>query len=529
MTGAPSKRPNVLILMADQLRADLVGANGSPICRTPNLDRLAREGVSYSRAYCVTPLCTPARAALFSGRYPHSNGLWANTQYPDTPTPRLRDSERLLFEHLAAACGPSASHPPTASDPTVRLSRAGYRCGYVGKWHIGFAEPGDENLDSAAGAGSAGRLDEAGEATKHGIHNFFDGATARRLHYERLGLPPRSDVGGAAQRTMRGDHPPMCGVTPYPEEYHGDVAIAAQASHLLRSYREQGLGTSERPFALVCSFHGPHFPIEVPEEYASLYDPADVPRPASFDDTFEGKPQGQRSHPWLQLAAHLSWPEWQRVIAHYWGFVSFIDALMGRVLATLEDAGLAEHTIVLATADHGEMAGHHRMFDKGPYFYEDVLRVPLIWRVPGHAPGHLGQAAPPAGTDPSLVSHVDVVPTLLALTGVAQIEGSPPLQGRNLLDGPRDAIFAEATPGDKPNPQGHVRAIVTDRWKYVFRPEDDIRHELYDLTADPDELHNLAADTSHTSTLRTLQQRLALRMRDTQDPLSPPIESLTHA
>src|SRR5581483_8669787 len=97
------QRPNILILMADQLRSDCLGTNGAPICRTPHLDRLAQGGVSFQRAYCVTPLCTPARAALFTGRYPHSNGLWANTHYPHTPTPRLRAGERLLFEHLAAA------------------------------------------------------------------------------------------------------------------------------------------------------------------------------------------------------------------------------------------------------------------------------------------------------------------------------------------------------------------------------------------------------------------------------------------
>ncbi|MGH2353472.1 MAG: sulfatase-like hydrolase/transferase, partial [Chloroflexota bacterium] len=228
-----SERPNVLILMADQFRADLVGANGSPICQTPQLDRLAADGVTFSRAYTPTPLCTPARAALFTGRYPHSNGLTANTQYAESPTPRLRQGEHLLFEHLAAA---------------------GYRCGYVGKWHLNLG-------------------DEAAVAPSRGVADFFSRAAAGRLHRERRNLPPRDDVGQARARTMQGPHPPMSGVAPYPEAYHPDAAVAAQTVALLGEYRAGGLGLPDRPFALVCSFSGPHFPIEVPEPYAGLYDP----------------------------------------------------------------------------------------------------------------------------------------------------------------------------------------------------------------------------------------------------------------
>jgi arylsulfatase A-like enzyme len=476
--AAAGERPNVLILLADQFRADLVGANGSPICRTPTLDRLARDGVSYARGYTTYPLCTPARGALFTGRYPHSMGLTANVQYPETPTPRLPDSEKLLFEHLAAA---------------------GYRCGYVGKWHL-----------------NAG--DEAAEARRRGVTDFFRGAEAAALHRERLGLPRREDVSGARQRTMAGPHPPMSGAAPYPEPYHQDAGIAGQAAALLRRYAADGLGTRGRPFALVCSFHGPHFPIEVPEPWASLYRAKDVPRFASFDDTFEGKPQGQRTHPWLQLGAHLSWPEWQRVIAHYLGFVTYIDAHMGRVLDALEDVGLSNRTVVVATADHGEMAGRHRMFDKGPYLYEDVMRVPLVWRGPGTTS---------RGRDERLASHVDVLPTLLELTGVAPIDGAPALQGRSLLAAEeQDAIFAETHAGDKVNPQVDARMVLAGDCKYVFRPGDPSARsggevdELYDLARDPEELRNVAADETYAGVREALRTRLRTWMRETEDRLA---------
>jgi choline-sulfatase len=486
---------NVLILMADQFRADLAGHNGSPVCRTPSLDRLAREGTGFGRAYTTTPLCTPARAALFTGRYPHSHGLVANTQYAESPTPSLPGSEKLLFEHLAAA---------------------GYRCGYTGKWHLNVG-------------------DEAAEARRRGVTDFYPAGRAAALHRERLGLPPRDDVTRARQRTMAGNNPPMSGVAPFPLEYHQDAGIAGQAIELLRTYVAEGLGTPERPFALVCSFHGPHFPIEPPEPFASMYRPESVPRPASFDDTFDGKPQGQRTHPWLQLASHLSWPEWQRVIAHYWGYATFVDALMGRVLDALHDLDLAGSTVVFATADHGEMAGHHRMFDKGPYPYEDVVRVPYVWRVPG---------APARGVDDRLVSHVDALPTLLAVAGVTSIDGTPPLQGHSLAPvlageadpADRSAVFAETNTGDTVNPQHDTRMVVSATGhKYVYRPRDPASQngagfdELYDLSADSGELRNTIDCENHRPVRDDLRARLAAHMRRTDDPLPAPRAAVSHA
>lgn len=482
-----AERPNVLVLMADQLRADLLGVNGSPICRTPHLDRLAAQGVSFSRAYTPTPLCSPARAALFTGRYPHSNGITVNTRPPDSPTPCLHEGERMLFEHLAPA---------------------GYRCAYLGKWHLSMG-------------------DEGAEATRRGIVDFVSRPQAIRRHAKRLHLAPRDDVGLSRQRTMEGDHPPMSGPAPYPETYHPDAAVASETVELLRRYVADGRGSPERPFALVCSFFGPHFPIEVPQPYASMYDPQLVPRPESFDDSFEGKPQGQRTHHWLQLASHLSWPEWQRVIAHYWGYCTYIDTLMGRVLAAVDELGLAPSTLVHATADHGEMAGHHQMFDKGPYFYEDVMRVPAVWRWPDHIP-------PRPAPDEALVGHVDTVPTVLQLTGVPALPGSPPLQGDSLarhltgagrLD--RDYVFGETTDADRAlpainlatvNPQVDARVVIGRRWKYVFRPDD--LDELYDLADDPGELRNLAASPAHGAVAQQLQEALAQWMRATGDPFS---------
>jgi len=389
------------------------------------------------------------------------------------------------------------------------LSASGYRCGYAGKWHLNVG-------------------DEAAEAHRRGITDYVSRAEAARRHRERLALPTRADIGGGRRRTMEGNHPPMSGVTPYPEPYHPDAAVAGETVALLHEYAQHRAGDpgnqTSHPFALVCSITAPHFPIEVPEPFASLYAPTSVPRFGSFDDSFANKPPGHTSHPWLQLGAHLTWSEWQQVIAHYWGFCTYVDTLFGRVLNALDELGLADDTLVVATADHGEMAGRHRMFDKGPYFYEDVLRVPYVWRLPD-------RLAPQPKPDETLLSHVDFLPTVLDLLDVPQLPDAPSLQGQSLaghlagsmpLD--RECVFGETTDSDRVNPQTNARAVVTATHKYVYRPGDV--DELYDLEADPEELHNLSGATGATGQISRLEaqlrQTLAHWMDDTNDPLERP-------
>jgi choline-sulfatase len=165
------------------------------------------------------------------------------------------------------------------------------------------------------------------------------------------------------------------------------------------------------------------------------------------------------------------------------------------------------------------MAAHHRMFDKDPYFYEDVVRVPFIWRWPGHVPAQDGPTS-------QLVSHVDVVPTLLELAGATPAPDAPPLQGQSLVPALREgaaaraAVFCETTIGDLPNPQINARMILRGDWKYVYRLDDT--DELYDLCRDSDEMANLASSPEHEPIRRDLAEALAAWMRVTADPLPPP-------
>jgi len=477
-----SERPNLLVVICDQMRADVLGCAGSPHCRTPHLDALAATGTRFAHAYTPTPLCTPARGSLMTGRYPHSHRLVANTQYAETPTPALPSDERMVSERLAAG---------------------GYRCDYTGKWHLN-------------------RGDEAAEAARRGFTTFGGTHAGYARSLVDVGIAQERSSLRSNERTMRGEHAPMCGTAPVDADHTYNSFIADEAVALLRGYGAAGVGGADRPFALWCSMPGPHFPLEVPVPYAGMYDPDAVPRPVSFSDTFAGKPGGQRWHPWLQLAAHLSWPEWQRLIAHYWGYVTYMDTLVGRVLAALDDTGLRKRTAVVFLADHGEMAGHHRMFDKGPYLYEDVMRVPFIVRYPDVVPTG-------AVRGDGFANLVDLVPTLLDLAGV-QPQGGQPFEGRSLLPALRGEaalpadVFAETNTGDLVNPQLDTRMIRRGDWKYVLRPGE--RDELYDLRDDPDELTNRIGDAR---TVRAaLRDALAAWMETTHDPLRAYLESYRH-
>ena len=465
--GKRKKAPNLLFVMTDQQRFDTLSVNGAPICRTPNLDRLASKGANFTRAFTNAPLCSPARGVMMTGRYPHSNGLTANTHYSETPTPGLKSGEVMISEILA---------------------EAGYRCGYIGKWHLSFDQ-----------------------SVQRGFSEWDVTHRSYGAYLQQRGVDP-GIPGEASHRTLRVENAPLCGTSPLSEDDFRDVFIIRKATEVLKMYHER------RPFALWCSIPGPHFPLEIPEPYASLYDPASVPENPSFDDPIINKPKGQKTHSWLQLGAHLDWSAWQRVIAHYWGYVTLLDKHIGVLLDTLEELDMASDTLIVFLSDHGEMAGSHHMFDKGPFMYEDVMHIPMILSYPGVIPES-------RTVSDAFVSHLDIAPTILDYLGQPipeNVQGKslrPVIEGQTSAD--RDCVFAECSAGDIPNRQENVRMIRTARWKYCYRPDDDM-DELYDLDSDPYEMCNRIDDAGCLPVIRDLRSRFAEWMRSTRDSLPPP-------
>lgn len=295
---------------------------------------------------------------------------------------------------------------------------------------------------------------------------------------------------------------PLYSMEPVPEEIVPARAVLDEASAMLETY-----GREQEPFFLVVSFLEPHWPNVLPGAYASMYDPASIPPWPNFDDPFDDKPRTNAAGTEHFGVEGFTWEDWQPVVGRYLGAVSFLDEIIGRLLGRLADAGLAEETAVIVSTDHGDMAGSHRQFNKGPLMYEEVYHVPLVIRGPGL----------PAGTSDALTSHVDLIPTLLDLCGVSPTKS----HGRSLLPLQqhktpwRDALMCEFH-GDEFGLYSQ-RMLRRDRYKLVYNPN-DVR-ELYDLEDDPFELRNLALLPEYREVRRELEDALLLIMQETEDPL----------
>ena len=459
MQGA---RPNILFLFSDQHRHDAMGCSGAPICETPALDALAESGVQMMHAFTPTALCSPARAALLTGLFPHNNGQLAN----------MGNFNGVFDTQMLDAIG----YPRL-------LSEVNYSVNYVGKWHL--PRPGDSAFwhfdDWLTEAQYASETAEAG----------FDADPAREV-----------------QRLEWGERAPFCGRAELPAERMQEAWCADKTIELLNKH-----AGGDSPFMIFTSFFGPHFPYAVPAPYDTMYDPDAVERWANFDDAFIDKPLIQQKELMRWNAGHLTWPDWQRVIAHYWGYCTFIDAQIARILARLDALDLAENTVVIYCSDHGDMVGSHRLFNKGMYMYDEIYRIPLLIRWPG---------VTTAGTRCNeFVSLVDLMPTLLDIADVQPphtLDGrslKPLMQGASVPDWPDD-IFAEFHGYE--STLFSQRMVRTKRWKYIYNP--GAEDELYDIAGDPAELHNLAGRLGHRHVLRRMKARLLRWLERTHDTIA---------
>jgi arylsulfatase A-like enzyme len=456
-------RPNVLMIVSDQERADVLGCYGGP-CRTPAIDRLAADGVRFETCLAPTAICSPTRASFLTGLYPHGHGILNNVHEPDA-----------LRVELA---------PGTVTYPEL-LREAGYRLGYVGKWHAGRGGPQALGFHDVVMAPDvvAGANDEA---IVEAEPELSEPIYARYPHGRLLiaGIDPR---------------PPQATET----RRDSDAAIG-----LLRQYADL-----DQPFCIRLDFEGPHHPYMPPEEFAAPYEPRAIPPWPNFVDDATIKPAAQARLIEQRGVVGWTWADWQPVVARYFGFVSFIDAEIGRVLDTVDALGLRETTVVIHTADHGDMTGSHGgQFNKGPLMYDEICRVPLIVRDPRSA----GR-----GVYHGLVGSPALMPTILELAGVPV---PPGLHVSSLVPSIDDP--APAPEGDAAYAEYHgdewglysMRMIRTRTAKYVYSPHGT--DELYDLEADPYELVNRVEDPAHSELRARLQGRLRDWMIKTDDPLA---------
>ena len=473
---------NLLLVTTDQQRADSIGAYGNPVCRTPNLDRLAAQGTRFTGARTQNPYCQPSRATILTGTYPSTHGVSCNgIDLPDD-----------------AAAGSVAR----------LLGAAGFRTGIIGKAHFASIYPmvPTGKLESVEGSASmpedwtgpyAG-FDHAElilfghmlrMAPMMGRWNWCFGPPPLGLHYARWLFRDGPEAGRERLALMQ---PEAAGATwdhtqtwknALPEEHHPTTWVADRAIEWLR-----GAAAPGKPFFGWVSFTDPHHPMDPPRPWCDLYDEADVAEvlPEQRDEEFDTKPaihrlwsQGARGREmeWANPGgATLTHEELARMTAGYYGMVSQLDYAVGRVLGCLDELGVADDTLVVMTTDHGELLGDHQMIFKGPLHYEGLLRVPLIVRGAGFEPGAV--IDDPVGT-------IDLAPTFLRAAGVPVPEA---MEGVPLQELGRDHVLTE---------DDHqilfrlpLRTITTRRWKLTRYEAQEGVGELYDLVDDPGEFVN---------------------------------------
>jgi choline-sulfatase len=433
-------RPNVLLIMADQLAASWLPAYGHDVVQAPNLTALAEGSTVYDAAYCPSPLCAPSRSALLAGRLPSRIGVYDNAAEMPASVPTLAHA----------------------------LRAGGYATALSGKMH--FVGPDQ-------------------------LHGFEERLTPDVYPADLDWTPDwRRPLSHPLPwyHTMESVLTP--GVTPasMQQDYDDEVAFYA-----VRKLYDLARTAGERPFFLTVSFTNPHDPWEIRAPYWDRYDRGAIEPPVVPRIPLEDADPHSRRLRAMYGTDEIELDDEQLVTARhgYYAAVSYVDDRIGEVLRTLRDVGLDDSTAVIFTADHGEMLGERGLWYKMAFF-EHSARVPLFVRPPGGG-------APARATAP--VSTLDLVPTVLELTGVAADELE--LDGTSLLGaGPDRIVRAEYLAEGVTAPAVMVRR---GRHKLIVCPGDP--DQLYDLGADPHELENLAADPAHAAVRDELRAEVSAR------------------
>ncbi len=493
-----ARRPNFLFITTDQQRWDTLGCAGNAGIRTPHLDALAARGVRFSRAYPSTPICMPARATMITGRSQRGHQVF--------------EHEINLSENI-----------PVLGDA---LRAAGYATALFGKPHF----KAWELEDSLPEHPPAGASVDPRDGLWHGPYYGFDHVTHFTGHrrpngHWRLWLEREHPQSLQLWEPERSPEPlvrPGAWHNAIPSQHHHTHFFADQLIEWLDRRAQDG---GQQPFFLWLSFPDPHGPFCPPAPYCCMYDPAATPSPAAADDDFDAKPPHYRwsvegRHSWYGggIAANIPDDVSRRTRALYYGMITFIDDMVGRVLAALERHGLAASTHVAFTSDHGEMLDDHGQGGKPPMTYESVIRVPMLWAGPAVRRGY-------AHHDP--MTHLDLVPTFIDLAGGAPLPG---MEGRSFAgllhgetDAHRDAVIVERIGLERHSSEPVVRQkiLVTPRYKLAHYGS-AWPGELYDVQRDPEELTNLWDDPRHAALRARMVERLLTEIID--DELGDPVD-----
>jgi len=429
------KTPNIVLIMTDQQRADTINTLGADFMHTPSLDKLANEGAAFTNAFCCGATSVAARAALFTGMYPHNTGVYSFNNW--------------------------SHHKTWVQD----LSDAGFHCVNIGKMHIG---PIYDNI------GFHERRvieNKAQKFSSFGLPEDEWGWHLRLHGYERENQRHKTDPEWKNKHNA-----PLWDK----EEYlHPDIFCGNTASAWINSYKLQ------KPFFLQIGFPGPHEPYDPPQRFIDLYDDKKIPLPAGRREDLSGKPpQHMAFREYFKYTQNdesqvdlcdVSDEELIRVRKHYYANISLIDEQIGEIISALEKSGQLDNSIIIFTSDHGDNLGDHGL----PYkwlMYDSITNIPLIIN-------DFRENTENAVVENTLVSHIDLGPTILNMAGLEKLPER--LEGTSLFNDdfkPADAVFCE---------DNYLLMMREEKFKIVYYIGQDDDGELYDMQSDPDELNNL--------------------------------------
>ncbi|MGI6704776.1 MAG: sulfatase [Clostridia bacterium] len=485
------RKPNILLITSDQQHWNTIGAFNDEI-KTPNLDRLVNEGTTFSRCYCTNPTCTPSRASIITGKYPSQHGAYAlGTKLPE-------------WEHTVGE----------------EFQRAGYKTALIGKAHFQpiyssqkypSLESYDKFLDLEYWKNFNGPFygfEHVELARNHTNENSIGQHYLLWLkengckNWKDFFLPPVGQMDGSINHKW-----------PIPEEFHYDSWIADRTTSMLENYKK-----NNENFFLWASFFDPHPQYLVPQPWDTMYRPEEITipqitpgehdkNPPHYQLTQQERPDfsayqesifpidgndlwGKNNNGIQGFGSHLhEQNDLKKDIAVYYGMVSLMDKYIGVILDKLDDLRLVEDTIVIFTSDHGHFYGHHGLIAKGPFHYEDMIRVPFIVRYPGNVPN--------ARVNHSMQSLVDLAPTLLSFSGIPIPKEMSGIDQRMVWSGCIEKKRKHVICENHHEPTTvHLKTYVDERYKITIYYNKEYG-ELYDLLNDPEEINNLWNDPKY--------------------------------
>ena len=436
---SPVRVKNVLFIVSDDLRANTLGCYGDKLCKTPNIDKLAGEGMLFERAYCQGTVCGPSRLSFMYSRYKGGGATTLGQHFKDNGYYSARIGK--IF-HMRV---PGDIIVGTDGDDIPET------------WTERFNSQGNE----AHTPGDYACLN------LNIFTNELEGRQSTQMPH-RMFVSVKYDGNGA-------DQP--------------DHKTATRTIELLQKHRDQ-------PFFIAAGFVRPHYPMVAPRQYFEPYRWEDMVVPEQVEGDLDDIPKS--GIPRSRSAFHGidQFPDNQkRMWSAYYAAVTFMDEQVGRIVKELDDLGLRESTAIVFTSDHGYHLGDHTFWQKGNV-HEEVIRVPMIVSVPGVKPGR----------SKSIVELVDLYPTLAELAGL-RIPNS--VQGSSLLP-----ILRDPDHSIKAGALSFAKGVSwrTAGWAYMRYP--DGSQELYDMQSDPGQFTNLANDSRHAQTLKSMADGLSERLKN---------------